>query len=61
MKETQKLILVKDNQIAIHREKISCYCDFCESSYGEMSFVSSCENATQICENCIIQLNKLIK
>lgn len=60
MKEEIKLILIKDKQIAISREIIACYCDFCGSSKDKMSFVSSFEDEMQICESCIKQLYKLV-
>lgn len=57
----KKLILIKENQVPISQEEIACYCDFCGGNPGRMSFISSFEDETQICFDCVIQLNKLIK
>lgn len=57
----QKLILIKDGQLAIKREMIACYCDFCGKSKGKIAFTSSFEDEMQICESCVRQLTNQLK
>ena len=63
----KKLILIKNNQIAIHYDYQSLYCDFCgtsktptfTSSFDDRSDGDNRKCEMQICFSCVEQLYKL--
>ena len=65
----KKIKLIKEKEMAVYKEDLKCYCDFCgegdvkgfTSTFDDRKDGDERKCEMQICTNCIMQLSKLIK